>query len=122
MFPLKLQIFLIVISVLFLLLLFNMIKKYELQLKYALLWIMVVSIMIIISVFPKIAFYFTFFLGFQEPSNFIFLIGIIFSLMIIFSLSVSISNQSYKMRQISQEMGLLKKRLKELENSSSCEE
>lgn len=119
MFPFKLQLFLILLSILFLLLLINMIKKYEIQLKYALLWITMVIIMLIIASVPTIAFYFTDILGFQEPSNFVFLLGILCSLIIIFSLSISISNLSHKVRQISQEIGLIKKHIKELEHNKS---
>ncbi|HBJ01607.1 hypothetical protein BSK63_07285 [Paenibacillus odorifer] len=117
MFPFKLQMFLILLSVFFLFLLINMIKKYELQLKYALLWITMVVLMLIIALVPSIAFYFTNLFGFQEPSNFIFLLGILCSLVIIFSLSISLSNLSHKMRQISQEVGMIKRSIKELEEN-----
>ncbi|WP_370510850.1 DUF2304 domain-containing protein [Paenibacillus odorifer] len=109
--------FLILLSVFFLFLLINMIKKYELQLKYALLWITMVVLMLIIALVPSIAFYFTNLFGFQEPSNFIFLLGILCSLVIIFSLSISLSNLSHKMRQISQEVGMIKRSIKELEEN-----
>ncbi|OKP93310.1 DUF2304 domain-containing protein, partial [Paenibacillus sp. P46E] len=96
MFPFKLQIFLIMLSALFLFLLINMIKKYELQLKYALLWLTMVVIMLVVALIPGIVFYFTDLFGFQEPSNFVFLLGILCSLVIIFSLSISLSNLSHK--------------------------
>lgn len=121
MFPFKLQMFLILLSVFFLFLLINMIKKYELQLKYALLWITMVALMLIIALVPSIAFYFTKLFGFQEPSNFIFLLGILCSLVIIFSLSISISNLSHKMRQISQEVGMIKRSIEELEDNKPKE-
>ncbi|MNE84175.1 hypothetical protein D3C80_1810500 [compost metagenome] len=116
MFPLKLQLLLLFMSILFLLLLINMIKKYELQLKYALLWIVVVLVMIVVAVFPSIAFFFTDVIGIQDPSNFVFLLGILSCLVIIFSLSISISTLSSKMRQMSQEIGLLKYQFKELQS------
>lgn len=115
MFPLKLQISLIFLCLLLLFLLINMIKKYELQLKYALLWFVVVIIMIALSLVPQIAFYFTDIFGFQAPSNFVFLVGILSGMVIIFSLTVSISNSSNKLRQMSQEMGLLKQQLNDTE-------
>lgn len=115
MFPLKLQLLLLFMSILFLLLLINMIKKYELQLKYALLWFVVVLVMIIVALFPGIAFFFTDIIGIQDPSNFVFLLGILSCLVIIFSLSISISTLSSKMRQMSQEIGLLKYQFKELQ-------
>lgn len=115
MFPLKLQLSLILLCVVLLVLLINMIKKYELQLKYALLWIFVVVLMLVISVLPQIAFYFTRVFGFQAPSNFVFLVGIVSGLAIIFSLTISISNSSIKIRQMSQEIGLLKQQLNRLE-------
>jgi hypothetical protein len=98
-----------------------MIKKYELQLKYALLWITMVVLMLAISLVPNIAFYFTDLFGFQEPSNFVFLLGILCSLVIIFSLSISISNVTQKVRQMSQEVGMIKKQIKELEDSNRKE-
>ncbi|AKG36509.1 DUF2304 domain-containing protein [Paenibacillus durus] len=117
MFPFKLQITLIVLSILLLFLLINMIKKYELQLRYALLWIFLVFLMLIVSIFPGIAFYFTQAFGFETPSNFVFLLGILSALIIIFSLTVSISNLANKLRQISQEVGLLKNEIEKMKKN-----
>lgn len=115
LFPLKLQISLIFLCLILLFFLINMIKKYELQLRYALLWILVVIVMLVISLVPQIAFYFTNIFGFQAPSNFVFLVGILSGLVIIFGLTVSISNSSIKVRQMSQEIGLLKQQINNLE-------
>ncbi|MNC66775.1 hypothetical protein D3C75_1172120 [compost metagenome] len=71
--------------------------------------------MIALSLVPQIAFYFTDIFGFQAPSNFVFLVGILSGMVIIFSLTVSISNSSNKLRQMSQEMGLLKQQLNDTE-------
>lgn len=123
MFSLKTQLFLIVVCVILLLLLLNMIKKYELQLKYAILWLFVVVVMLIISIVPQLASLLADAIGFKTPSNFVFLIGILSIFVIMFSMTLAISSMSMKLRQVSQKVGLLEYQLSHLKlKNGDCDE
>jgi hypothetical protein len=114
MIPIKLQLFLIVFSAIGLIMLINMIKKYNLELKYALLWIVLSIVTILLSIIPKISTFVSEWLGIETPVNTVFLIGIFIILMILFSLTVALSSSHNKIKGISQELGIYKSELKEL--------
>lgn len=102
-----LQIF--VVSVCFLLLLYVMlmVKRDNLQLRYALLWLSLAVIMMLCSLFPHLLFSITGLFGFATASNFIFLIGFLFLLSIALSLSMIVSKQANSIKNLTQRLALL---------------
>lgn len=114
MISLKLQVLLVLISLISLVLLINMIVKYKLELKYSLLWILFNIITIVFATFPSIPEVLSVWLGFEKPVNAVFLFGILISLIIIFSLTITISNTQNKLKQLSQELGINKLQYKQL--------
>lgn len=116
MIPIKLQIILILFSAFGIFFIFNMIKKYRLELKYSLLWIAMGLVLIILSIFPSVLAILSNWMSVEKPSNALFFFGIIFSMAISFSLTVALSRNSIKIKELSQEIGLLKKELKDIKN------
>lgn len=110
----KLQIFLFLSTVIMFIFMIKLIKKETLQLKYSLLWIIIGVMMIILSIFPCILEYISKVLGIVTPTNTLFLIGLIFELMIVFSLTVALSKSSERVKNLSQEIALIRK---EFENN-----
>ncbi|AFH59673.1 DUF2304 domain-containing protein [Paenibacillus caseinilyticus] len=108
MIPIKLQIFLIVISLFGTYCFINMIIKYKLDLKYSLLWIFSSVLTFLLAIFPQMSLVFTNWLGIEKPVNLIFLSGIVFIISILFSLTLTISNNQARIKQLSQELGLLR--------------
>ena len=57
--------------------------------------------------------------GIQTPVNMLFFIGICFLLVIIFSLSTALSRNSEKLKRLTQEMGLLEERLRNIQSEEN---
>lgn len=109
MITVKLQIILFIASIFTLLLIVNMIRKYNLELRYSLLWLFFCFVNILLASFSKIAIGLAQILSIKEPVNAIFLLSFIFQFSLIFSLTLTISRQSSKLNQLTQEVGILKK-------------
>lgn len=97
----KFQIILIVGIVLLLLFILNMIRKRKLELKYSLVWLIVLVLLLIIALMPEKLQEIASALGIYSPINMIFL-GFVFSLAIIFVLTVTVSRLSARIRRLAQ--------------------
>lgn len=85
MMTLKLQIVIAIAILAILAVLVNMIRKRSLELKYALVWMMVLAALLIFDCAPVLLNIVSNFLGIYAPVNMIFFLGFCFSLLIIFS-------------------------------------
>lgn len=121
MITVQLQVILSIASIITLLVIVNMIRKYNLDLKYSLLWLFFCSVNIILALFSQIAKVTAGILGIKAPVNAIFLLTFGFQFFLIFSLTLTISRLSNKFTQLVQEVGLLKKEVEELQNIKSAE-
>lgn len=114
----KTQIFVVFVVVLGMLFLVNMIRKNKLELKYSLLWFVLGVGILIFGCFPSLTSYLAQICGIGQPINLLFFAGFCFSLMIIFSLSLAVSRMSVKLKKLTQELGLLKKELEDMEKKN----
>jgi len=85
-----------------------MVKSKNLELKYALTWIITSLVFILISVFPKIITSIASMMHIIEPVNALFLLVIFFLMIIIFTLTVVLSKSIDKLNTLAQELGLIK--------------
>ena len=115
MMTLKLQIVIAIAILAILAVLVNMIRKRSLELKYALVWMMVLAALLIFDCAPVLLNIVSNFLGIYAPVNMIFFLGFCLSLLIIFSLTVALSRLSNSVRTLDQMVALKKKRLQDLE-------
>jgi hypothetical protein len=115
MISLKLQLMMSLISLFGLAFLLNQIVKYKLELKYSLLWLFLSLATIVLAVIPKLSFNLAHWVGIETPVNVLFLFGILVSLMIVFSLTVALSQHMVRIRQLSQELGINKNELAKLQ-------
>ena len=115
MMTLKLQIVIAIAILAILAVLVNMIRKRSLELKYALVWMMVLAALLIFDCAPVLLNIVSNFLGIYAPVNMIFFLGFCFSLSIIFSLTVALSRLSNSVRTLDQMVALNEKRLQDLE-------
>nr|WP_295975165.1 DUF2304 domain-containing protein [uncultured Bacillus sp.] len=115
MITLRLQLTLIILSLLTFLLIINLIKKYNLELKYSLLWIFFCVINILLAFFTQIGTFIADLLSIKEPVNAIFLLASIFQFALIFSLTLTISRLSGKVSQLVQEVGVLKNKVEKMQ-------
>ncbi|MFJ8102260.1 DUF2304 domain-containing protein [Lysinibacillus sp. NPDC096212] len=85
-----------------------MITRYKLDLKYALLWLLLSLTSLLLVIFPSILYYITDLLSIETPTNALFLLSNLLILAIIFSLTIALSRASNKVKDLSQELGILK--------------
>lgn len=72
------------------------------QLKYALIWVLIAAGMIITAIFPELAFLVAALVGIETPSNLIFFLSIVSLLGICFSLTIIVSRQEHQIRRLIQ--------------------
>lgn len=111
---LKLQLVAGFILILAMLVIVNMIRKRNLELKYALAWMAVIISMLIVDSFPPILSFLSYLFGIATPVNTLFLLGFVFALALIFVLTVTVSRLSDRIRQLSQAVALNEKEIEKL--------
>ena len=125
MMTVKLQITILIALAVALAAIINMIRRKSLELKYALSWLFVLAAVAVSAAFPKTMIVMARFLGIDAPVNMIFFLGFCFSLVIIYTLTVSLSRMATKMRKLTQIIALNEDRIKaleqKLENKSDSE-
>ena len=97
------------------------VKKRALELKYVLLWLACDIILLIFALFPGLMDVFSNAFGILSPVNMLFFFGFVFSLMIIFSLTVALSRVTGNVRRMAQEMALMEERLRKYEEENKEE-
>lgn len=92
--------------ILVLILIVNMVRRRKLELKYVLGWLLCDLALLILTVFPGFMVKASKILGIYSPVNMIFFLGFLFSLMIIFTLTVALSRVTERVRRLSQMLAL----------------
>lgn len=90
-------------------------KNKALSLKYTLLWILAGVIMLVMTVFPIVLFKITGLLGIQSGMNGLYIICIGFIMVILMALTSIVSKQRNKIKVLTQELAILEKRIRDLE-------
>ena len=98
------------------------VKKRALELKYVLLWLACDIILLIFALFPNLMDLFSDVFGILSPVNMLFFFGFVFSLMIIFSLTVALSRVTGSVRRMAQEMSLMEERPRKYEEQDKEEQ
>ena len=111
----KVRLLLVIGLVCVLVMIINMVRKRQLELKYVLGWLGCDFVLLLFAIFPGLMVGLSNFLGIYAPVNMIFFLGFCFSLLIIFSLTVALSRLSNSVRTLDQMVALNEKRLQDLE-------
>lgn len=101
-----LRIELVIIAILTLCIVSYTVVKKKMQLKYSFVWMAISLLLIIMSVFPKLVFSVSSWLGVETPSNLIFLLSIIALSGICFSFSMIVSKQDSSTRRVIQMLSI----------------
>lgn len=109
MMTLKIQIIIAIIVMIALLIIINMIRNKRLELRYALAWLMVGVMILVLDCFPELIILLADFVGIASPVNMLFFFGFCFSLVLIFILTIAISRMSIRIKQLTQELALYEK-------------
>ncbi len=110
----RLQIIMILASVLFLCYIVLMLRNKKIELKYSLIWLLAGICLLITALFPDLLKLLSKLLNIIEPVNTLFLSIIFFMLMIIFTLTIALSRNANRVKTLSQEIGILKMELEQL--------
>lgn len=92
----------------------KLVRIRRLELKYALIWFLVGILLLIFDLFPGLLQVMTQALGITLPINMLTFLGLLFVLMILFSQTIVISNLTRKCQRLTQEVGLLYKKVDDL--------
>lgn len=101
---LGLRIILIVVSVLVLLYVLRKIRQAKLNISDSIFWIVVCILLILLSVFPQIAYFLSALIGIQTPINFILLLMIALLILKVFLMTIKISQLEEKAKVLAQKI------------------
>lgn len=108
---LRVQITIGAIAILAILLICNMIRKNKIDLRYSLIWIIVIGCVVVLDLWPGLLGTLARAMGIEVPINMLFFLGFCFSLIIIFGLSRNVSDLSEKVKKLTQELALVKEEI-----------
>ncbi|MEG1433585.1 DUF2304 domain-containing protein [Eubacterium sp.] len=112
---LTLRFFLIISITVYLMIIINMLRKKNLNLRYTLIWLLSAFVMLVVTVFPKIIDSLAIIIGIINPVNVVFFLEAMFVLLILLSLTTIVSHLNERNRKLIQSVSLLEKRVRELE-------
>ena len=94
----------------------NLIRKRSLELKYALTWLFLGVGLLVVVLVPGVLNWLSNALGIYSPVNMVFFLGFLFSIVVIFTLTMSISNNSNRVRKMAQKIALNEYRVNKKSN------
>lgn len=104
-----LSIAVIVFSIIFMVGVCWQVAKGRLLLRYSLLWLFLGLVALVCAIFPEPVFRLAYFLGFNVASNFVLFVAIFFLSVICLSLSVIVSKQQMKLKDLVQRLAIMEK-------------
>lgn len=109
MMTVRLQIIVAALMILSFAFIINLVRKKRIELKYALMWLIVGGIVLLLDCFPSAMDWLAAKLGIASPVNMLFFLGFCFSLIIIFILTIVVSRLSVRVKNLAQEIALYEK-------------
>jgi len=102
----RIRILIIVVLLIGLSAIVNLIRKRSLELKYALTWLILGAALLVVIMVPNILNWLTMLAGIQNPMSMVFFMGFLFLIVVTFVLTMSISNNSNRVRKMAQRIAL----------------
>ena len=106
----------IITSVITLIFIIDLLRRGVLKEKYAVLWLTVASLALILSVFPGILRWITEVLGVEVPSNLLFFATIVLLILVAVQLSYELSRHEARIRRLAEEVALQNEQIQGLRN------
>ena len=106
MMMMKFRIITAAVLILGIVLIINMIRKRKLELKYSILWLILPTVILIIIAVPGSLNGMASMLGIYDAMNMVFFLGFVFVIVVIFSLTVALSRQGERIRELTQKIAL----------------
>lgn len=97
----------IIFSLIFLIVVIELVRKGEIQEKYSILWIVMSILLIILASSPIVIERLAILLGIKNPPSFLFLFGLVYLIIYSLHLTVVVSKQHEKITRLAQKIALL---------------
>lgn len=114
----KLQIAMLIAVGVYFLMLFQLLKRKTLNLKYTLLWLASGVIMLTLALFPQMLGWFASLVGIYDSTNALFAFMFFCVIIILMSITAIVSKLNEKSTKLVQSVTLLEKRVRELEEDT----
>lgn len=114
----KMNYFFIFVAIIFILYVFNNIKKGEFSIEESIFWVMGTVVVLVLSIWPKIIDKLAGKLNIDYPPSLLFLLTSLFLLFIIFRDTKKISKQNSKITEIAQRLSILEYENNELKKKN----
>lgn len=112
-----LRVVLLIAIIIYFILIFFYLKRKALELKYTLLWLFAGIVMLLMIIFPQISVMITRLLGFESNMNALYITCLGFIIMLLMMVTSIVSRQSNKIKVLIQEVAILKKAIRDLQES-----
>ena len=117
--PLRQKSFAIIISLLLLVFIIELVRRKKLREEYSWLWLLTGIIILILALWYDLLQWITHLIGASLPTSTLFFLGLVFLILIAIQFSVKVSELNNQVKNLTQESGLLKNRIEELEGENS---
>ena len=121
MIPYALRVTLSIAVICYFIIILYYLKKRMLELKYTLIWLAAGVVMGIMLIFPDLLEWFRSLLGIESNMNALYMLCFAFIIKILMTLTSIVSRQMLKIRVLIQEISMLEKRVRDLENKEDGE-
>lgn len=101
-----LRVILVIVSFLIVILVLKKIRKKQLHIDDALYWMVSSFLLLIVSIFPQLAFWASAILQIKDPTNFVFLFVIFIVLVKLFKIAIDLSVQKQRLNRLVQNLAL----------------
>lgn len=98
---------------------FHQIRRGKMSLNHSLLWILISMVLLLIAIFPSIAFRLAGLMGIGTPVNLVFLFFAFFSIILFIYLTNVISKEDRINRRLVQKVALMERELREMRKAES---
>lgn len=119
MIPFTLRVTLCIAVICYFIIILYYLKRRMLELKYTLIWLFAGAVMGLLIFFPELLLVIVKILSIETNMYALFLLCIAFIIAVLMTLTAIVSRQSQKIKILIQEIGMMEKRIRELENSES---
>lgn len=117
----RIQIIIAILLVLVLFVIMNSVRKQKIDFRHALSWIIYIVIMLLFDIFPQLVQWVSDIVGIELPINMLFFFGVSIAFLLIYSLTMTVSNLTEKVKKLTQEVALLEKKLEERTETKESE-
>ena len=113
MMTLKFRLILAAIRLIGFVIIINMVRKKSLDLRYALIWLALIAMILVIVIVPGLLGVITHFLGIYDAMNMVFFMGFVFLIVVTFFLTAALSRNSNRIKALTQQVALLEKQVRD---------